>query len=99
MPGSSADRFYVVRLIHHHFMDLCRQIAPAIRQHRGYLGALREHREWFTALQQKRLSELLAGKDESITACWRDRRGSNGTNGAVLGLMSEVGVIAGERPG
>jgi transposase len=53
-----ADRFHVVRLVQHHFMDLCRQIAPTIKQHRGYLAALRKHPDRLTALQQQRLDEL-----------------------------------------
>jgi transposase len=53
-----ADRFHVIRLIQHHFMDLCRQIAPSIKQHRGYLAALRKHPERLTDLQRSRLDQL-----------------------------------------
>jgi transposase len=55
-----ADRFHVIRLIQHHFMDLCRQIAPSIKQHRGYLAALRKHPDRLTGHQQQRLNELFA---------------------------------------
>jgi transposase len=55
-----ADRFHVVRLVAHHFMELCRQIAPTIKQHRGYLAALRKHPARLTALQHQRLDELFA---------------------------------------
>jgi transposase len=37
-----ADRFHVIRLIIHHFMELVRQIAPQIKNHRGLLAALRK---------------------------------------------------------
>ena len=53
-----ADRFHVIRLIQHHFMDLCRQIAPSIKQHRGYLAALRKHPERLTDLERSRLDHL-----------------------------------------
>ncbi|MFN9028496.1 MAG: transposase, partial [Akkermansiaceae bacterium] len=53
-----ADRFHVIRLIQHHFMDLCRQIAPSIKQHRGYLAALGKHPERLTDLQRSRLDQL-----------------------------------------
>ncbi len=32
------DRFHVMRVIIHHFMELARQIAPEIKNHRGLLG-------------------------------------------------------------
>jgi transposase len=53
-----ADRFHVIRLVQYHFMDLCRQIAPSIKQHRGYLAALRKHPERLTDLQRSRLDQL-----------------------------------------
>ena len=53
-----ADRFHVIRLVQHHFMDLCRQIAPSIKQHRGILAALRKHPGRLTEIQQQRLNEL-----------------------------------------
>ena len=55
-----ADRFHVIRLIQHHFMDLCRQIAPCIKQRRGYLAALRKHPERLTPMQRERLHELFS---------------------------------------
>ena len=53
-----ADRFHVIRLVQYHFVDLCRQIAPSIKQHRGYLAALRKHPERLTDLQRSRLDQL-----------------------------------------
>ncbi|MAS97167.1 MAG: hypothetical protein CMO55_28590 [Verrucomicrobiales bacterium] len=38
-----ADRYHVIRVIQQHFMDLVRQIAPHVKNHRGYLAALRSH--------------------------------------------------------
>ena len=38
-----ADRFHVIRVVQQHFMDLVRQIAPQVKNHRGYLAALRAH--------------------------------------------------------
>jgi len=38
-----ADRFHVVRIVLHHFMELFRQIAPEIKHQRGSLAALRTH--------------------------------------------------------
>ena len=55
-----ADRFHVIRLIQHHFMDLCRQIAPHIKQHRGYLAALRKRPDRLTERQQRHLEELFS---------------------------------------
>jgi len=55
-----ADRFHVIRLIQHHFMDLCRKIAPSIKKHRGYLASLRKHPERLTEQQTQRLDELFS---------------------------------------
>ena len=40
-----ADRFHVIRLVLHHFMDLVRQIVPPIKNHRPSLAALRKRPE------------------------------------------------------
>jgi transposase len=53
-----ADRFHVVRLIIHHFMELARQIAPAIKNQRSYLGALRKRTEHLSAIDSQRLEAL-----------------------------------------
>jgi len=53
-----ADRFHVVRLMQHHFMELFRQIAPEIKQQRGYLAALRKRPGTLTRQQQERLRWL-----------------------------------------
>ena len=55
-----ADRFHVIRLIQHHFVDLCRQIAPHIKQHRGYLAALRKRPDRLTERQQRHLEEFFS---------------------------------------
>jgi transposase len=54
-----ADRFHVVRVILTHFMDLCRQIAPVIKSHRGHLALLRSAPERMEADQLRRLQDLL----------------------------------------
>ena len=53
-----ADRFHVVRLIIHHFMELARQIAPSIKNQRSYLGALRKRTEHLSAIDSQRLEAL-----------------------------------------
>jgi transposase len=53
-----ADRFHVVRVLLTHFMDLCRQIAPVLKSHRGHLALLRTAPERLSAGQLQRLQEL-----------------------------------------
>ena len=53
-----ADRFHVVRIVQHHFLELCRQIAPPIKRGRGYLAALRKRPDRLTLRQTGRLREL-----------------------------------------
>ncbi len=53
-----ADRFHVVRLITHHFLELARQIAPTIKGHRGFLSAFRKRPDRLTAKEQLRLQKL-----------------------------------------
>ena len=54
-----ADRFHVVRVLLTHFMDLCRQIAPVIKSHRGHLALLRSAPERLDPDQLRRLQDLL----------------------------------------
>ena len=37
-----ADRFHVVRIIYHHFMQIARAIAPTLKKHREVLAAMRK---------------------------------------------------------
>jgi len=53
-----ADRFHVIRLIIHHFMELVRQVAPNIKNHRGLLAALRKRPDNLTDLDRLRLHQL-----------------------------------------
>ena len=53
-----ADRFHVVRVVLTHFMDLCRQIAPVIKSHRGHLALLRMAPERLEPHQLQRLQIL-----------------------------------------
>lgn len=55
-----ADRFHVVRLIQHHFMQLARQLAPPLKNHRSHLAILRTARERLSDKQRTRLDELFA---------------------------------------
>jgi len=49
------DRFHVMRLIIHHFMEMARQIAPEIKSHRGLLGVLRKRKDHLNARNQEPL--------------------------------------------
>lgn len=39
-----ADRFHVIRLINHHFLDCWKQLDPVGSKHRGLLSLMRRHR-------------------------------------------------------
>jgi transposase len=53
-----ADRFHVVRVVIQHFMALCREIAPEIKNHRGSLAVLRKKPENLTEPDKQRLKTL-----------------------------------------
>lgn len=53
-----ADRFHVVRIIYHRFMQLARAVAPNLKSHRGYLAAMRKRPEKLTSKQQQNLKDL-----------------------------------------
>ena len=53
-----ADRFHVVRIIYHHFMELFRSIVPDLNHHRGKLAALRKRPDRLTDAQRQRLQDL-----------------------------------------
>ena len=53
-----ADRFHVIRVIQKHFMDLFREFAPQIKNHRGYLAALRTNPENLFPKQNVTLKRL-----------------------------------------
>ncbi|MEO0448163.1 MAG: ISL3 family transposase, partial [Verrucomicrobiota bacterium] len=55
-----ADRFHVIRVIQQHFMNLVRQIAPEVKNHRGYLAALRTHPDKLFPQQKAALQRLFA---------------------------------------
>ena len=54
-----SDRFHVVRIVQHHFMELFKQICPEIERDRGMLAALRKKTENLTDYQRERLHQLL----------------------------------------
>jgi transposase len=53
-----ADRFHVVRLIQHHFMQLARHLVAHLKHHRGNLAALRKAPERLNDKQRSRLEKL-----------------------------------------
>jgi transposase len=53
-----ADRFHVIRLVLHHFMELFRRIAPELGRNRGYLAVLRKRPDRLTEAQRRRLHDL-----------------------------------------
>ena len=55
-----ADRFHVIRIVTQHFLELARQIAPAIKNHRGFLGALRKREDNLAPTDCLRLQALFA---------------------------------------
>lgn len=55
-----ADRFHVVRVVQHHFMQLARLLAANLKSHRGNLAALRKAPERLNPRQRSRLDKLFA---------------------------------------
>jgi transposase len=55
-----ADRFHVVRVIQHHFMQLARLLAANLKHHRGNLAALRKGPAKLDERQRSRLDKLFA---------------------------------------
>ena len=55
-----ADRFHVIRIIQHHFMELFRCFAPEIKHHRGYLAALRTRPDRLSPQRKIKLAQLFA---------------------------------------
>ena len=55
-----ADRFHVIRIVTQHFLELARQIAPPIKNHRGSLAALRKREDKLSAADGLRLQALFA---------------------------------------
>ena len=54
-----ADRFHVVRLIHHHFLLCWRELDPKGSKNRGLLSLMRRHRHNLNPDQQLRLAAYL----------------------------------------
>jgi len=54
-----ADRFHVIRIIHHHFLACWRDLDPAGSKNRGLLSLMRRHRHNLRPEQQLRLSAYL----------------------------------------
>jgi transposase len=54
-----ADRFHVIRIINHHFLNCWREIDPAASKNRGLLSLMRRHRHHLRPDQQLRLTAYL----------------------------------------
>jgi transposase len=61
-----ADRFHVVKLVTYHFMNLARQITPAIKYQRGILNLLRMNPKNLTIEQNEQLNDWL--KNQPVMA-------------------------------
>lgn len=55
-----ADRFHVVRIIYHHFMQVARAVAPTLKSYRGGLAAMRKRPENLSQKQRGKLNELFS---------------------------------------
>jgi transposase len=53
-----ADRFHVVRVTQHHFMEVARKLAPELAAKKGRLGLLRKAPQKLTSEQKARLEEI-----------------------------------------
>jgi transposase len=54
-----ADRFHVIRIINHHFLNCWREIDPVASKNRGLLSLMRRHRHNLRPDQQLRLTAYL----------------------------------------
>ncbi len=81
-----SDRFHVVRVIQHHFMELFKQICPEIERDRGMLAALRKKPENLQAHQCERLDRLFK-QYPAIKAVYEQQL-------EVLGLMRQKSANA-----
>jgi transposase len=54
-----ADRFHVIRIINHHFLNCWRDIDPVAGKNRGLLSLMRRHRYNLRPDQQLRLTAYL----------------------------------------
>lgn len=64
-----ADRFHVIRLVNHAFMEAYKQFEPSIKSHRGLLSALRKNPENLTKYQKHNRNKLF-DKHPSIEALY-----------------------------
>ena len=63
-----ADRFHVIRMINHHFMEFCKQAQQSIRWKRPIIRALRKRGCNLTARERQTLQELFK-LNPAIEAC------------------------------
>jgi hypothetical protein len=64
------DRFHVIRIINHHFLNCWREINPIASKNRGLLSLIRRRRHNLRTEQQLKLTAYLARQ----TAKERDRK-------------------------
>ena len=57
-----ADRFHVIRIINHHFLNCWREIDPVSSKNRGLLSLMRRHRHNLRPDQQLRLAAYLQSR-------------------------------------
>ncbi|MGA2882710.1 MAG: ISL3 family transposase [Bryobacteraceae bacterium] len=57
-----ADRFHVIRLINHHFLNCWRDLDAAGSKNRGLLSLMRRHRHHLQPAQTKKLATYLADR-------------------------------------
>jgi len=65
-----ADRFHVIRLINHHFLNCWREIDPVGSRNRGLLSLMRRHRHNLKPEQQLKLAAYL-GEHPALEAIYR----------------------------
>jgi transposase len=65
-----ADRFHVIRIINHHFLNCWREIDPLASKNRGLLSLMRRHRHNLLPEQQLKLAAYL-GKHPALEVIYR----------------------------
>ena len=71
-----ADRFHVIRMVNHHFMQLAKALAEEIKWKRPFLNALRRKRSNLTGRDRDNLDALFQ-KHEALGVCWKFKEDLN----------------------
>ncbi len=72
-----ADRFHVIKMINHHFMEFAKKVAEQIKWKRPFLYALRKKRSNLGKHDHQNLQALFA-KHEVLHVCWQFKEDLNG---------------------